>query len=243
VESSQSLTVPGFRSSPREYSENHSTQSAKCRPKKHEPCSRLGGAFAQWGNTSAYRMARSGGWSSAIMPQGTHSNPMSRRERRSRRKQVWTRHDESARRLGVTHLRFLPEADPTGVGLSGSTLAWQLARLLQSYPYLYVGAIRATCTLPGVGVGSVGRLAGADEFHQARDPTDRTGGGNPSGPARPSGGTERGRGAGRGALTGSRRAVGSQEPAWTRPCARWTDDYMRREGRQERTRRRQHAST
>jgi hypothetical protein len=65
----------------------------------------------------------------------------------------------------------------------------------------------------------------------------------PSRPARPSGGTERGRGAEaqrRAALTGSRRAVGSGEPVWTCPCARWrdVDNVMCGKGRQEGTWRR-----
>jgi hypothetical protein len=46
------------------------------------------------------------------------------------------------------------------------------------------------------------------------------------------------RGAARAALTGSRRAVGSPEPAWTRSRAGRCHDYMRGEGRQEGTRRR-----
>jgi hypothetical protein len=61
-------------------------------------------------------------------------------------------------------------------------------RLLESYPGL---SARSTCVRPRVGVGSMGRLAGAASSTRLVTPHNRTGVRDPSRPARPSGGTQR----------------------------------------------------
>jgi hypothetical protein len=96
---------------------SNSPSSRRRRPKKHESCSHPGGVCALWGNTPACCTARSGGRSSAIVPQNAVSKQLSRSEKWETPR---ARHDESARRLGVTPLRFPPEADPTSVGLSAN---------------------------------------------------------------------------------------------------------------------------
>jgi hypothetical protein len=74
--------------------------------------------------------------------------------------------------------------------------------------------------------GSVGRLAGADEFHQAHDPLHRVGGGSRQGcrdhqERHPQGLV----------LTGNRHAVGSKGARWDTPSkSPYSHDYMRTRG-------------
>jgi hypothetical protein len=70
-------------------------------------------------------------------------------------------------------------ADPTGVELSASTLAWQPDRLLQSCPYLILAA-PTTFTLPGEGGRQYGPPGWRGELHQARNAANRTSGKAPS---------------------------------------------------------------